>query len=157
MNSLRADVISVIAVATICALAQKFIGDKGTIASILKLMTGIAMTLAVLSPITDLDFTGVDGFTNQYVYDAQHAVEEGKQITKETLCNIITQQTEAYILDKATKLGADLSVKITVSDEDIPRPQTVTIQGAISPYARRVLQSTIETDLGISREYQEWT
>ena len=71
------------------------------------------------------------------------------------MADIIKAETEAYILDKASQLNVELSVEVTIDEENIPT--AVTLSGEVSPYARRQLQEIIESDLGIAKENQRWT
>ena len=70
------------------------------------------------------------------------------------LAQIISEQTEAYILDKAADLHANLHVEVTVGEDNLPT--AVTLSGEASPYARRQIQAIIANDLGISKENQKW-
>ena len=60
-------------------------------------------------------------------------------------------------MDKAESLGAELTVEVTLSDDELMVPCAVKLSGAISPYAKKVLSDTIAKDLGIQVEEQIWT
>ena len=88
---------------------------------------------------------------------AQEAATAGEQQAKSALRESIKQRTEAYILDKAKTLAAQVAVEVTLSNEAIPVPIAVRISGNISPYARMQLQTILQEELGIPKEAQAWT
>ena len=69
---------------------------------------------------------------------------------------IIIEQLQAYILDKAADLGAELEVEILMPDDGSGQPQGVVLRGAVSPYAKTRLQQIIAEDLDIAKEKQQW-
>lgn len=78
----------------------------------------------------------------------------GENLARDSMADIIKEETEAYILDKAADLHANLHVEVTVGEDSLP--MAVTLSGEASPYARRQIQAIIANDLGISKENQKW-
>ena len=157
MTGLSSYFLSVISVAVIAAIVKRLMGDKGTAAAIGKLMTGMVLTFAIISPLIDLNISDMNSLIDAYAYDAQQAVQNGIQISRDSLAGSIKEKTEAYILDKARQYEAKLTVDIALSNDTIPKPKSVTIQGNVAPYAKSALQNIIYTDLGIDKEHQLWT
>ena len=79
----------------------------------------------------------------------------GENLARDSMAEIIKSETEAYILDTARSLQAEVTVEVSVNEENVP--DSVTVSGAVSPYVRRQLQRIIESDLGIAKENQKWT
>ncbi len=157
MNGLQTYFMSVIATALICALVRRLMGEKGTAAAVGKLMSGLVLTFTVISPLVDLEITGMNGVLDAYAYDAKQALETGTQISADALAERIKAQTEAYILSKAEEYGARVQVEVYLNEETVPMPCAVTITGSIAPYAKNALQNMIRSDLGIDKEHQTWT
>ena len=86
--------------------------------------------------------------------DAEDAAAMGENLARDSMADIIKEETEAYILDKAADLHANLRVEVAVGEDNLPA--AVTISGEASPYARRQIQAMIANDLGISKENQKW-
>ena len=86
--------------------------------------------------------------------DAQTAAVEGENLAQKEYSAIIKAETEAYILDKARSYGQELTVEVTLSNEDPPVPEGVCIQGSISPYAKSMLKKCLKEDLMIREEDQ---
>ena len=157
IEDIRSYLLSLLAAAMICAIVNRLIGDKGVSAVLTKLITGLFLAFMLVRPVVDLDLTGLADITIRYETNALRAVEEGENRTRNALTQFITQQTQAYILDKAQALDADLKVEVTLSDDDIPVPVKVRLSGKASPYAKGRLQAIISEDLGIVKENQVWT
>ena len=93
-------------------------------------------------------------FSLGYMGDAEDAAAMGENLARDSMADIIKEETEAYILDKAADLHANLHVEVIVGEDNLPT--AVTLSGEASPYARRQIQAIIANDLGISKENQKW-
>lgn len=153
---MKAYFLSIVSVALIAAIVYKLVGATGVTAAIVKLISGIILTLTVISPMANFNFSGMTDFMDAYKYDAQEAVDLGKQISADALRSSIIEKTRAYILDKAAEYDTDLEIEIQVTEDPIPKPCSVTIKGNISPYAKNTLQNLIQSDIGIDKEHQIW-
>lgn len=156
MDSIRQYLLTITAAAIFCGVIIAIIGKKGANAAILKLLTGLFMAVTVVSPWTKFDFSNLQNFTDSISADAQSVVGQGEELAQNQMGQIITQQTQAYILDKAVALGLDLVVQVELNGDNPPVPSAVTITGAASPYARSVLCQYIESNLAIPEENQLW-
>lgn len=77
--------------------------------------------------------------------------------TNNLLSDLISQEAETYILDKARENGLDLTVEVETKVEDTyPVPWSVVIRGQISAAEQAALSQQITQDLGIPEERQEW-
>lgn len=149
-------ILRIIAAAILCAFVKGFTDRHTAINSIIKSLCGIFLTLTILSPLVSFKFSSVANYINMYSSDADAAVEVGTSLTNASLYGSIKTQTESYILDKAASLNTKLSVEVTLSNDEIPIPCGVCIEGNISPYAKSKLMKLIADDLGIPRENQTW-
>ena len=124
--------------------------------AVLKMVTGLVMAAVILGPLGkhwDLDLNRRFQELDQQV---SAAVAKGEELSQNALRQRIKQETEAYILDKAARLGLTLEVRVDLSDDDLPVPVGVTLRGAVSPAARAELEAMIRQDLGIGKEGQVW-
>lgn len=156
MTGIRAYILSVCAAAIICSIVTGLMRGKTTAAQLVKLCGGIFLALIVIRPLTDIDLTFFSDLTFGYISDAEEVSTAGKNLASDALADIIKVRCEAYILDKAQSLGAELTVEVTVSQDDMPVPLGATMRGSISPYARSQLASVISDQLGIPKEDQQW-
>ena len=77
--------------------------------------------------------------------------------SRELMSSLISEEAEAYILDKAQEMGLSLQVEVTVSvREYYPVPWEVTLEGEMTQVQQSTLSSIIEQELDIPEERQTW-
>lgn len=155
MQGVKEYLIGVIAAAIVCAIISQMIGKGSFLSAALKLATGVFMLIALVAPALNLRIRPTKIFSDISV-QAEQITSSAENSTRESICRIIKDRTQTYILDKAKSQGADLTVDITLSDAEIPAPVSVEISGDVSPYTKKILSEMIEKDLGISAEAQIW-
>lgn len=156
MEAIREYLLSVTMAAIVCAIAKRLLDRKGTPAAMGKLLTGLFMTVTVLAPLAGVSLGPIGDMTADFRQHAQRAVEEGEKYAADALRQGITERTQAYILDKAEDIGANICVEVILSEDLYPVPSQVKISGDISPIARNKLKGILK-ELGISEENQIWT
>ena len=67
---------------------------------------------------------------------------------------IITEKTEAYILEKANLLGVQVEVRVELSKDSIPFKSIIT--GKLSQDEKKVLSAFLQKEIGIQEEMQIW-
>ena len=157
MEAIRTYFLSVTAAAIICAILKGLLNQGGTPAQLVKLLSGIFLSIIALRPLAQFDLGSLTGLSFDYSMDVEAAVAEGENIAADALAELIKSNTEAYILDKARSMGVNITVDVTVNEEQIPAPKTVSICGNVSPYARRQLSALLTEQLGIAKEDLIWT
>ena len=156
MESLGNYILSVTSAAILLAVLLTLLSKNGSTSSLLRLIGGLFLTFTLVVPLTDLKLDDIfDSFLN-ISSDGNSIAAYGQECYQTELASIIKQRCEAYILDKAQSLGAELTVEVTVSQDDMPVPLGATMRGSISPYARSQLASVISDQLGIPKEDQQW-
>ena len=157
MNSVGAYILRLTAAAVICGLISGIVGTKGTLASVVKLITGLFLCFSVISPVLKVNVTSFTRYLEDLQVSGDEIVAEGENEVKKELETIIKSKTEAYILDKAASYGAEVAVEVSVDTSQMPVPDAVRVSGQISPYGKKQLQQIIANDLGIALEAQIWT
>ena len=137
-------------------IVQTIAGKKGTHAALLQLIGGLFLTFTVIAPIADVELEEILDDPWDFAVQGSAIAEEGQQYAQDQLHGIIKNRCEAYILDKALALQAQLQVEVMLSQDEIPVPASVRLQGSISPYARNALQQWLQDDIGIPKERQIW-
>jgi len=140
----------------ICAAMTRLLDGKGTAGNIGKMLTGLFLAFTVITPLVNLQFPATEAWIDDLRSDAQAVITAGQMHTNTALRQVIKQRTEAYILDKANSLAAQIAVEVTLSDDTIPIPIAVRLSGNISPYAKQQLRTVLEQELGIAKEAQLW-
>ena len=152
---MRNYIISIVACAIICAIACSAFDDKKSISKIIKILTGILMTMTILIPLKQFNSYKLSGYLKNASTEANIYVEEGKNDFKNNVAEIIKTRTEAYILDKANSMELDISVEVELSDNN-SIPCEIKVTGSVAPYEKSILSDYIEVTLGIPKENQKW-
>lgn len=156
VNSIRAYLLSVMTAAVICAVVKQLFKEKNGVSSVIHLLAGVFLAVTMLRPVLSVSFSSVMRDIADYENAALLVIEEGQHQAEASLAAIIKEETQAYILEQAERLKLDVSVDVRLSNDDLPVPVEVTVQGAVSPYARAYLANIIEQNIGISEENQIW-
>ena len=149
-------IISIIAAAIIGAVVKSMLPEKGSVGRIAGLLCRILTVVTILAPLSDIQFSRIPNYLENISGDAGVYVEEGKLAAEKQTADIIKDQMEAYILDKANRMDLEISVEVELDDDNGNIPCSVVVVGSCSPYAKEVLGTYIEDNLGISKENQKW-
>jgi len=156
MSSIREYLLGIVAAAILCAIVSQLAGRDGFLGSAVKLITGVFMLIALVSPVMKLRIRMPSEIFTDISQQADQITTSAVDSAQESVSAIIKEQTQAYILDKAKSYGLDMSVEVTLSDAQIPEPISVKLSGKVSPYNKKILSEVIEKDLGIPTEAQIW-
>ncbi len=157
MDWLRGYFLSLTGASVICAVITALFPGKGASAKLIKLISGVILCLIALQPVSRLD---ISSFLREWEFDLSSGTDashDGEILAQKARYKLIKDSCEAYILDKATELGLQITVEIELDDQSFPQPESVVIRGNISPYAKVQLQQILTSDLGIAKENQTWT
>lgn len=157
MEGVREYLLSVTAAAMLCAIISALTGEKGSQAGLVKLISGLFLCFTAIAPFADVRITDISDFASDIMSDGEQAVQDGETYSAQALRQIISDETRAYIMDKAAAYGAEIEVLVDLSDDAPPVPEACTISGSISPYVRQQLKKILMNDLGIPEENVTWT
>lgn len=157
MENLKQYILAVVAASVLCGLILTLTGKKSTTGPVIKLLCGIFLSLTLIVPLSGPDLLDFTSYENFWSNEAEHYASFGQESASVEVGSIITEQCQAYILDKAASLGADIQVQIKLSQDEPPTPWEIHVTGSISPYAKGILKKTIIDELGIPEERQIWT
>jgi len=148
--------ITIVAAAVLVSIANTILSKKGAISSIFKLISGLILTITMVSPWTDFQFRDIQSLYSITVSDAANIAQTGQIIAKSQMSEFIMKEVQEYILDKAVAFDAELNVEVTVSTEDPPSITEIIFTGAISPFAKKQLSQIVCEELGVTEEHQIW-
>ena len=143
-----------IVLTSLAAGLARQLAPKGREQAMVRLAGGLLLALAILRPLADGSWEGLDLETGSLTLQEEELADTYRKNQQETLSAIIAEKTEAYIWDKANRLGLDCAVSVTAAagESGIPLPDTVTIRGDYS----EALAVCIEEEVGIPAEKQFW-
>ena len=122
----------------------------------MQLIGGLFLAFTVIAPVADIDLDRAFDVPLDFSLQGDMLAAQGQSFSKSEMETIISQHCRSYILDKAVSYHAQLEVEVTLSQDDLPVPTAVRLQGSVSPYAKKELQQWIEDEMGIRKENQIW-
>jgi hypothetical protein len=153
MDSLRSWLLGVIFSAFAVELAREMV-PKGKEKSLLRMVGGILIALAILRPLGTSSMEITSALSGGVSMDVPEQTEVYRQEQEKALADIIAARLETYIWDKATGLGLECTVRVTVSAGEgmLPLPEKVEIGTAYDS----ALAAWIEEVVGIPAKKQIW-
>lgn len=157
-ESVRGYLLSVVAVALLSGIVLA-LAPKGAVHRTLTFLCGLSIILASLGPLAGLDFDTMAQALARTRVEAEAAAEGVTVDNEELIADIIKEETEAYIWDKAAGLGLTLSrVEVEVETGDAyPYPYGVTIAGSCTEAQKAAMTRLLEQELAIPSARQEWS
>ena len=130
------------------------LAPQGKEQAMVRLVSGLLLALAILRPLAGSGWDGLELAAGGFSLSTQAQAELYRKNQQEALSAIIAEKTEAYILDKADRLGLRCTVEVAVAagTGGIPLPDTVTVRGGYSA----ALAACIEEEVGVPPEKQIW-
>jgi len=150
MEELRQYVLSVVAAGLILGILKGISGNH----VLMNLAGGLFLTFVIVQPLANFDFSAMTDYIESFAVDGKETSAIGDALRDEAYRSVIKAETEAYILDKAESLGVVLTVSVTLDENAVP--DTASLQGPLSPYAKARLEQMMQEELGISKENQLW-
>ena len=153
---LRSWILGLCAASVITACAQT-IAPAGAVKKVLRLICGLVLTLALVSPLGDLDMDSYALSLATYRSRAAALTEELAEKEKRLDRLYIEEGTAAYILDEAHALGLEGRVEVSAKWRDdcwVPWEARLYLNG--TEEQRNRLSAHLAAELGIAAERQSW-
>lgn len=144
------------AAAIIAALIRR-IAPAGGAGRAARLGAGLLVLLTAFGPLAQVDTVSAAENLAKNAFSDPLTTEDFSVETNNLLSDLISQEAETYILDKAQDVGLSLTVEVETRVVDTyPVPWSVTIRGSPTQQQQAELSQIIDQDLGIPEERQEW-
>ncbi len=155
MEAAKQYVMSVTACGILCGMILKLV-PKNASRDLIKILCGMALVFTLIDPLEGLRGENLDLSNILENTSGKEYTSAGIYESRLSLEAIIRKQVEAYILEKAEEIEADIQVKVYLSGDEYPIPEAVVVQGEVSAQAKEKLEKILEKDLGIAKEFQTW-
>ena len=157
MEALRTYLLG-IAVTAMAVTLLSVLLKEGVIRRAVRLAGGVVLILAVLGPLLRNELDAFGSYLTELKM-REDALQTGIEVENaDVLERIIRRETEAYILDKAAALGAEVTVTVTVEQGGhYPYPYTATVEGKLTDAQRNALSEDLELSLASPKERQVFT
>lgn len=156
MTDFRGYLIALTAAAILGALVRR-LAPSGGAGRAARLGAGLLVLITAFGPIATLDtVSATQDLVRRGYSDPLSSVEFSKNVN-ELMTALITEQAEAYILDKAQELDLSLTAEVTAKITDVyPVPFSVKLIGSPTEKQKQALTEIIAAELKIPEERQEW-
>ena len=153
MEGVRSWLLGIVLTSFAGGLARQ-LAPQGKEQAMVRLVGGLLLALAILRPLAAGGWEGLELPAGSFAFQSEEQAEIYRKNQQDALSAIIAEKTEAYILDKANRLGLDCTVRVTVAagESGIPLPVSATVRGAYSP----ALAECMEEEVGIPAQKQFW-
>ncbi len=153
---MRGYLTEVTAAAILAALIRRLAPKEGAGRGA-RLGAGLLILLAVFGPLARLDTLAAAESLVRRGYGDPLTTQDFSLATNELLAGLISQEAEAYILDKAEEWGVSIQAEVeTCVTEAYPVPWRAVIRGSLTARQRSRLSQYMTQELGIPEERQEW-
>ena len=155
MEVVRAWLLSLIAVSLLCASAGALM-PKGAVRQVGRLVCGLVMLAAILSPVARLDAAEGRRWLAGYFASVEQRRAGLEATVNNQMKHIIEGEYAAYIVDKAAELGLTCTAQVECqrSAEGLYLPVRTEVTGMLTEDIRIQLVRTIAEDLGVPERAQ---
>lgn len=155
MEGLRSWLLSVIAAALLCAVAGALM-PPGPVRQVGRLVCGLVLMAAVLSPLTALDVSGGQEWLAGWASSLDSRTAALEEVVEEQRKGIIERDCAAYIVDKGSELGLTCTARVEcrTGEEGLCLPVRAEISGDLTQEERARLARLAAEDLGIPETQQ---
>jgi len=158
-EALRTWTCAIIGTAAVCSVLL-VLTPEGRVKEVVRLLCGVAVSAAILSPLIDMDYSSFSKGLAEYRLEAESLTASAEEESKNLNRTYIEEKCQAYILDKAASCGVKLiSVRVRAqwSTDGYWYPVYAEISAQADEIKTDRIKSIIEAELGIPRENQRWT
>ncbi len=158
MNFFRNWLLGVTAAAMLVALAVAMI-PPGSVRKVGQMTGGLLLLIAILQPVTGLDYTILSRSLSQAREDLKDYAAQPQTENFALMKSIIEARSSAYIEDKAMQMDMVCRAKVSCTadaDTEYPYPAAVIVEGRLNEAQRGKLTRLIEADLAIPAGQQTY-
>ena len=156
IEAVRGYLFSLAAAAFLSALAAQ-LAPRGAARRGVTLACALLLTLTALRPLARIDPEDLALQLSRLDIETEEARTQVNLKNRALMEMIITEKTQAYILDKAVGLGLSIEAEVQTKDTGQgPYPYAVTLRGSPTAQQKLALQALIARNLAIPEERQAW-
>lgn len=156
MSALTKYLYGILCAAVICTVITALTPKSKSAGKLIRMLCGLFLLLSILKPIGNIDLSNIGDFADSLQTDSERIVAQGVEASAQSLRSVIKEECEAYVMEKAMQMGAEISVEIVIAEGNTPVPTDATVTGTVSPYAKQRLAVILAEDLNIPKERQKW-
>lgn len=155
MEAVAAYMLRLVCGALVCALLTRLTGSGGPGGKLRSMLCGLFLGCLAISPLMDLDLGDLRYTDPGIIARAESLASAGEEAAREAIALRISEQCEAYILNKADELHLALDAEV-ILDPITGIPVSVRLSGTAQPGVREALIRYITQTLGVERSSVQW-
>lgn len=156
MNGLNIYLLTIIGASLICAIIKKIMQSASQNAALVRFVCGLVMGLTLLAPLKSVHLGNINGLIDAYSLDAEQYISQGQELSAHQFRDAVLSSYNDYVIREANKLGIKPEVEITLSSDQLPVPDIISLRADASPYSRTALTDTLAEAFGIEKERIKW-
>jgi len=150
MGLVRGWLLGITGAAILAAVADGMMPEGG-VRQVGKLVCGLVLLFAVLSPFSDRDTFGL---TDILCYDNQRLQQDAKQLQEargEQMKQLIQQELAAYSMDKIQEMGLICRIEVVceTDEQGLALPRAVQVYGSLQQDEQLTVARELSQDLGL--------
>lgn len=153
MEAWKEYILDILVVSISISIFLQILPDSGK-KELLHLLSGILLAVVILMPLSEIRLNDFLDLTQYQPESSDYLLARGTETADEAKRQYITERYEAYILDKAKALGAEILPIVQVDETFLPI--FAEIQGDLEPQVQKKLEQMLVLDMGITKENQRW-
>lgn len=153
MEAWKEYILDILVVSISISIFLQILPDGGK-KELLHLLSGILLAVVILMPLSEIRLNDFLDLTQYQPESSDYLLARGTETADEAKRQYITERYEAYILDKAKALGAEILPIVQVDETFLPI--FAEIQGDLEPQVQKKLEQMLVLDMGITKENQRW-
>lgn len=153
MEAWKEYILDILVVSISISIFLQILPDSGK-KEIMHLLCGILLTVVILIPLSEIRLNDFLDLAEYLPESSDYLLARGTETADEAKRQYITERYEAYILDKAKAMGAEILPIVQVDETFLPI--FAEIQGDLEPQVQKTLEQMLVLDMGITKENQRW-
>lgn len=155
MAAAGAYIFSVTATAMLCAMLNALL-QGCSVQKYVKLVCSVVLFSVVIHPLASWSDLEKIEFSIPRFPEGNSLVSGSIADSQNAMADIIKQNTQTYIEDKAACTGLEVQAEVVLSRDSIPVPTAVTLYGSAAPYLKLKLEEILQEELNIAKENLVW-
>ena len=145
---------SILSACMLCAVAEAML-PNGPVRQAGKLVCGLVLLCAVLTPVIRLDWEGNSQWLEKNLFEVEQAKGDLENVVMQEWKTVIEEECATYIESKATELGisCDVSVICKQDEDGTWLPKQAVIEGVGEESVQRELARILGQELNIAVEF----
>ena len=150
-------ILNVAAAALLAAVAMTFI-QAGALKEIVRFAAGLMITIALLSPLSKLQFPSFQRIVSQGSPEISRSIEQAAQQRESWMLQSASREIQAYISGRLREHGISCTVEVEMEEQENGNValKRVVLSGIPQTTDAQTVQNILTSECGIAKEQQSY-